>query len=420
MKNPKSKIRNLKFLIPASLLLAACTTTTRPPLDQAELLRMQQLAARPEILAAFEHVERHREQILEEWVTLTRIHAPSGREAERAAYVESQLRAMNLDSVTRDAAGNVIGIRKGTGGAPPVVIDAHLDTVFQQELTIEPRIEDGRIYAPGVGDNTRNVEAILAAARAIEAANVSTKGDLIYLFTVEEETSFKGVDQFLADHRGRIGHFIALDGGYSGFTYGGLGINWFEFHFIGPGGHTRSQTPPWSASLPLARAIDRIYKLRVPRDSNLNIGMLGGADVVNAKAADAWFSIDIRSVRNEVMDDLERRAVAIAEAEARRAGMTFQLKEISRRAASSIPGHRQGLLVRRAEAVYETLGFANPPITPTATNHVNAALAAGVSGISTGTTPCRDSHALTESCEIEPFYRGIKKIILLAIAAAEP
>jgi len=27
---------------------------------------------------------------------------------------------------------------------------------------------------------------------------------------------------------------------------------------------------------------------------------------------------------------------------------------------------------------------------------------------------------MTESCEIEPFYRGIKKIILLAVAAAEP
>ncbi|MGZ8869350.1 MAG: M20/M25/M40 family metallo-hydrolase [Thermoanaerobaculia bacterium] len=413
------KIQIPKSKILLALVLSACTTTAPRRVDQAELARMQQLAARPDIVAAFDHVERNRQPILDEWIALTRIHAPSGREAERAAYVEQQLRAMNLDSVTRDSVGNVIGIRKGTGGALPVVIDAHLDTVFQQDLKIEPRIEEGRLHAPGVGDNTRNVEAILAAARAIEAANIRTKGDLIYLFTVEEETSFKGVDQFLADNKGRLGHFIALDGGYSGFTYAGLGINWFNFHFIGPGGHTRSRTPPYSASLPLARTIDRIYKVRVPDDSNLNIGMLGGADVVNAKAADAWFSIDIRSVRNEVMADLERRAVAIAEAEARRAGMTFRLEEISRRDASFIPGHREGTLVTRAEAVYEALGFNNPSITPTATNHVNAALAAGVSGISTGTAPCRDSHALTESCEIEPFYRGIKKIILLGVAMAE-
>ena len=88
-------------------------------------------------------------------------------------------------------------------------------------------------------------------------------------------------------------------------------------------------------------------------------------------------------------------------------------------APAMIPGHREGPLVNTAEAVYEVMGFNDPPITPTATNHLNAALAAGVSGIGTGTTPCRESHAVTESCDIEPFYRGIQKIILLALAIAE-
>ena len=410
----------MKRLLAAALLLSACTTTTstrRAP--SPELPAVQQLVQRADVQAAMDHVEQNRDSILQEWIALTKINAPSGHEAERAAYVESLLGTMRLDSIARDAAGNIIAVRKGTGGGETVVIDAHLDTVFQPGQVIDVKIADGRIHAPGVGDNTRNVEAILAAGRALDAANIRTRGDLIFLFTVEEETSFKGIDQFIADHKNRIGHFLALDGGYSGFTIGGLGINWFRFHFIGPGGHTRSRTPPYSATLPLARAIARIGRLRVPENSNLNIGMLGGAEVVNAKAADAWFSIDIRSIRNEVMADLERRAIAISEEEARRAGMTFRSEEISRRAASSIPGHRHGRLARTAEAVYEVLGFENPPITPTATNHVNAVIAAGISGISTGTTPCRESHSVTESCEIEPFYRGIRKVILLALALAE-
>src|SRR5256885_14053843 len=36
-------------------------------------------------------------------------------------------------------------------------------------------------------------------------------------------------------------YYIALDGGYEGFTYAGIGINWYRHHFIGPGGHTRSR-----------------------------------------------------------------------------------------------------------------------------------------------------------------------------------
>jgi len=406
-------------LVTSLVLLTAvsCRTASTPSAPSPELPRVQQLAARTEVAAALAHVDQERDRILAEWVTLTEINAPSDHEAERASYVEKALREIGLD-VTRDAAGNVLAVRKGTGGGPTVAVDAHLDTVFQPGMKIETKIVDGRIHAPGVGDNTRNVAAILAAARAIEAAGIRTKGDLIYLFTVAEETNFRGIEQFLADFKGRVDHVIALDGGYSGFTYGGIGINWYKFHFMGPGGHTRSSSPPWSATLPAARAIERIYRLPVPRDSHLNIGMLGAADVVNAKAQDAWFSVDLRSTRNEFLDSYEKKLIAIAEAEAKRAGMTFRNEEVSRSRAAFIPGHREGLLVKTAEAVYSVLGFESPTISPTASNHASPTLLAGVSAISTGTAPCRDGHALTENCEIEPIYKGIKKVILLAVSMA--
>jgi hypothetical protein len=86
--------------------------------------------------------------------------------------------------------------------------------------------------------------------------------------------------------------------------------------------------------------------------------------------------------------------------------------------AATIPGHRDSYLVRMAEAVHRAMGF-DPPITNAGSNNSSAALLAGISSISTGAGPCRDSHALTESCEIEPFYIGIKKVLLLALALAE-
>jgi len=97
--------------------------------------------------------------------------------------------------------------------------------------------------------------------------------------------------------------------------------------FHRPGGHTRSQTPPYSATLPLARAIQRIYQLRVPTrpSSNLNIGMLGGSEVVNAKASDAWFTVDLRSTSNEVIADLEKQIKVILDGEAARVGMKLRL-----------------------------------------------------------------------------------------------
>jgi len=43
---------------------------------------------------------------------------------------------------------------------------------------------------------------------------------------------------------------------------------------------------------------------------------------------------------------------------------------------------------------------------------------AGISAISTGAGPCDGSHSLAKNCEIEPLYKGTKKIILLEVALA--
>src|SRR6478672_8722246 len=239
----------------------------------------------PRVQATNEYIDKNHENILREWIAITEINAPSKHEQERARYIESLLRKYKLQEIRYDSAGNLIAVRKGTGGGPTTVFDAHMDTVFQPGLEIKATVRDGRVFAPGIGDDTRNIEALLATIRALDTARIKTKGDLVFLFTTDEEAGMSGAKQYTKDNKGKVDYYIALDGGYEGFTYAGIGINWYRHHFIGPGGHTRSRTPPYSATLPLSRAITRIYQLKVPTtpSSNLNIGMLGGSEVVNAK-----------------------------------------------------------------------------------------------------------------------------------------
>src|SRR5688572_12426772 len=401
-------MRSILLILLVSVGLAAQT-----PADDVKTIQDD-----ARVKAAFDHIDKNRDAILREWIAITEINAPSKHEQERSRYIESLLRKHNL-VIRYDAAGNLIATRKGTGGGPVAVFDAHMDTVFQPGLQIKATMRDGKVYAPGVGDDTRNIEALLATIRALNEAKIKTRGDLIFVFTVEEETTFKGVNAFIQENKGKVDHYIALDGGYEGFTYAGIGINWYRHHFIGPGGHTRSRTPPYSATLPLARAIDRIYQLKVPTNpsSNLNIGMLGGSEVVNAKAADAYFTVDLRSTSNDVLADLEKQIQTILNEEAAREGMTVKTDVISRSQAASIPGHRESYLVRMSEAVHRVMGF-DPPITNAGSNNSSPVLIAGISSISTGAGPCEETHALTENCEIEPLYKGIKKILLLELALA--
>ena len=407
-------MRSILSIWPILFLLAITTFAQSPP--YAEQVKAIQDDARAQ--AAIEYIDKNRDGILREWIAITEVNAPSKHEQERAKFIESLLRKYKLD-IRYDSAGNLIATRKGTGGGPVAVFDAHMDTVFQPGLKIKATVRDGRVYAPGVGDDTRNIEALLATIRALDAAKIKTKGDLVFLFTTDEEAGMTGAKQYTQDNKGKVDYYIALDGGYEGFTYAGIGINWYRHHFIGPGGHTRSRTPPYSATLPMARAIARIYELRVPTNpsSNLNIGMLGGSEVPNAKAADAWFSLDLRSTSNEVIDDLEKKIAAILDEEAKRAGMTVKTDLISSSPAAVLPGNRESHLVKMAEAVHRAMGF-DPPIGNAGSNNSSAALLQGISSISTGAGPCSDAHALTENCEIEPLYKGIKKILLLELALA--
>ena len=408
--------RSAVCLLPL-LLVIVTSSASGQTLSYSDQVKVIQDATR--FKAANEYLDRNHAAILKEWIAITEINAPSKHEQERAKYLEALLSKYKVE-VRYDEVGNLIATRKGTGGGPVTVFDAHMDTVFQPGLKIKATVRDGKVYAPGVGDDTRNIEALLATIRALDAANIKTKGDLIFLFTTDEEAGMTGAKHYTKTNKGKVDYYIALDGGYEGFTYAGIGINWYRHHFIGPGGHTRSRTPPYSASLPLARAISRIYELKVPTNpsSNLNIGMLGGSEVPNAKASDAWFTVDLRSTDNNVMADLEKKIAAILAEEAERTGTTVKTDIISTSPAAVLPGNRESHLVKMAEAVHRAMGF-DPPIGNAGANNSSAALLEGITSISTGAGPCSDSHALTENCEIEPLYKGIKKLILLAVALAQ-
>ncbi|HKF59361.1 MAG TPA: M20/M25/M40 family metallo-hydrolase [Blastocatellia bacterium] len=384
------------------------------------LIQVMSLISRDDVKRALNYPDANRGPILSEWIQLTEINAPSGKERERAENIRRSLEPLHLNKIYYDAKGNLIAVRKGLGQSRAVVIDAHLDTVFKEGLKIKAQVRDGKVFAPGIGDDTRNLEAVLASIRALDEAGIKTVADLIFVFTVEEETSMDGARQFIADNKDRIGSYVALDGGYEGLTYGGIGINWYKHHFIGPGGHTRSSTPPYSATLPLSRAISRIYQMELPKQPvvNLNIGMLGGSQVVNAKADDAWFTVDLRSTDQKTIDEYEAKIAKILREEADRAGMEVRTDVLSKLPAAQIDGNRDSFTVRMAEAVHQALGFENPPLSRAGSNNSNVALLAGLPALSTGAAPCGDSHSLSEWCQIEPFYKGIKKVIMLEIALA--
>jgi acetylornithine deacetylase/succinyl-diaminopimelate desuccinylase-like protein len=139
----------------------------------------------PQVQKMFSFIEKNREKIIEEWIYLTEIPAPSGHEEEipapsgheekRAEYLKKQFEAAGLDEVYIDPSGNVIGIWKGTGRGKKILMPAHMDTVFQGVWKIKVKREGNLLKAPGIGDDTASLVNLMWSIRALKQAGFQPK-----------------------------------------------------------------------------------------------------------------------------------------------------------------------------------------------------------------------------------------------------
>ncbi|MCX6575764.1 MAG: M20/M25/M40 family metallo-hydrolase, partial [Candidatus Aminicenantes bacterium] len=130
---------------------------------------------------AFAFIENKREAVIAEWIALTEIPAPSGKEEKRAAALREKFAAAGLENVKIDASGNVIGVWRGSGRGKRVAVSAHMDTVFQGVTSIKVVREGGRLKAPGIGDDTASLINLVSTVRALKAAGFKPENSYYFL-----------------------------------------------------------------------------------------------------------------------------------------------------------------------------------------------------------------------------------------------
>src|SRR6266705_2610363 len=213
------------------------------------------LSAHERIRAARHHLERTDEVTLARQAALSAIPAPPGAEGRRAAHVAELFREVGLQDVLIDEVGNVHGWVVSNGGRAdvqaPVVLSAHLDTVFGPDVNVAVERRGQRLEGPGISDNARGLAALVAVAEALVAARVPIARPLLFAATVGEEGSgdLRGV-KYLLDGKDVGGRhavplqqppiaFIALDGaGLERVVHRALGSKRYHVTYRGPGGHS--------------------------------------------------------------------------------------------------------------------------------------------------------------------------------------
>ena len=209
------------------------------------------------------------DRTVEDIITLTQIAAPSFKEETRAQAFRAMAEAHGLKNVEIDAEGNVTGMRPGIGNGPLICVAAHLDTVFPAGTELTVRREGTRLFAPGVGDDTRSLAVLLAWLRAMDAANVRTRADVLFVADVGEEGpgDLRGMRHLFqrGPYKDRISAFITVDSpDMEHIAVGGVGSKRYRVTFKGPGGHSYGAFGLVNPMFAMADAITRLGQTTVP------------------------------------------------------------------------------------------------------------------------------------------------------------
>jgi tripeptide aminopeptidase len=329
------------------LLLAAQQASAQTP-SPASDAALQAILANPKVVKTLDDIKADDARALEEQKRITEIPAPPYKEKIRAEYFLKRMQELGFKDAAIDSEGNVIALRKGTGGGrPKLVVSAHLDTVFPESTDVTVKEKDGAILAPGIGDDSRGLAALLSLIKAMNENSVATVGDLMVVCTVGEEElgNLRGVKALFRDHAD-IDGFISIDGlGITRVVNQATGSHRYEMIFRGPGGHSFQEFGLPSAIHAMGRAVAKISELQTPSEpkTTFTVGTVAGGTSVNAIAGEARMAVDMRSNSTDELLKLEARLLdlvrqAVVEENARwnTDKMTVEIKLIGDRPAGIV------------------------------------------------------------------------------------
>jgi tripeptide aminopeptidase len=348
----------------------------------------------PKIVKTLEDIKADDDRAFAEQKHITEIPAPPYKEKIRAEYYQKRMQELGFKDAAIDAEGNVIALRKGSGGGrPKLVLSAHLDTVFPEGTDVTVKEKEGVILAPGIGDDSRGLAALLSVIKAMNANEIATVGDILFVGTVGEEElgNLRGVKALFRDHAD-IDAFISIDGlGITRVVNRATGSHRYEFIFTGPGGHSFQEFGLPSAIHAMGRAIAKISDLQTPSDpkTTFTVGTVSGGTSVNAIAAEARMAVDMRSNSTDELLKLEARLLdlvkqAVAEENARwkTDKLSVEIKLIGDRPAGTVAMDSPVVEATRRAVAAVTRGLS--PTFGGASTDSNIAMSLGIPAVTIG------------------------------------
>ncbi len=359
-----------------------------------------------------DYIEQHRQEAFELLLELAQIPAPSHHEEKRAEFCRSWLEKQGAEGVYIDEALNVIYPIGCTDDKELVVYMAHSDVVFPDTDPLPLKIEDGRIYCPGIGDDSANVAALMMAAKYIARNHLKPAdcGLLLVVNSCEEGLgNLKGSRKIMADFGHRIREFISLDGQQKGGVSRAVGSKRYRIEIDTEGGHSYGAFGNRNAIAYLASLIDTLYAIKVPEigKTTYNVGTITGGTSVNTIAQHAEMLYEFRSDERDALAIMERHLNAAIDFYSTK-GIQVTVTLVGDRpcGAPVDEGKMEELMNRASDAAQRRYGH-GLTFGPGSTD-CNVPLSMGVPAICVGCYTGQGAHTREEYVQIDSLHPGIQ------------
>lgn len=356
---------------------------------------------------------------IEQALAIQRIPAPTFHERQRAEYVAQMFAELGLKQISIDSLHNVYGRLVGQNASrPPIMLSAHVDTIFSANTDLTATRMGDCISAPGLGDNSIGVAALLAIPYALQRMNVIPERDLQLVATTREEGlgDLGGMRAAFQSMKHNLHCVINLEGLAFGHVYhAGIAVRRLHISASAPGGHSWLHFGRSSAVHAIVQLGAKLTTLQPPQNprTTYNIGMIEGGEAINAIATNASLWFDMRSEDRAALEAFEaevREYIAALTTD----DLTFSVRIVGDRPAGRLsPEHP---LVQGALAALAQVGAHGS--LETGSTDANVPLSEDCPAVTVGITRGGNAHRLDEYIETQPVASGLQHLILLTLAAS--
>ncbi len=254
----------------------------------------------------FQIVNTYENEYIDFWARLAEVESPTNYKegVDRAVALAAQLAdkmSWQIKIQTEKISGSPICITMNPDACgKPLVLSGHMDTVHAVGTFGDKpvRIEDGKIYGPGVCDCKGGIVAALYAMRVLSEAGF-TERPIRLIIQTDEETSSVGSEKrtvdFMYECARDAGEFINLEAYNPGkATVGRKGILKYTVKVSGMPMHSSLCYEGASAITEAAHKIIKLENLKEREGLTFNCGVIFGGTTANTVAGECTFTVDIR------------------------------------------------------------------------------------------------------------------------------